>query len=274
MDGKQLTDNKEKAQAFNEFFLSHSNIDDSNAELPNNDENFQHNLETITATEDDVLDLLKCIDTTKATGPDGISPKLLYEAGYSIVPSLTKLINLSLKTSKVPKDWKIANVIPLFKKGDKHERNNYRPVSLLSCVSKILEKIVFKHLYNYLHEHHLISPDQSGFQPGDSTVNQLSYLYHVLSKALDEKKEVFIVFCDISKAFDRVWHKGLIYKLQKIGISGTLLLWFINYLHDRHQSVVIRGQKSEEGVIKAGVPQGSVLGPLLFLIYINDITLV
>ena len=244
--------------------------------MPGGDIDSPNNLDFIVATEEEVNDLLKCIDTTKATGPDGISPKLLYEAGASIVPSLTKLINLSLSTSKVPnyKDWKIANVIPLFKKGDKHERNNYRPVSLLSCVSKILERIVFKHLFNYLREHGLLSKDQSGFQPGDSTVNQLSFLYHFLAEALDQKKDVHIVFCDIKKAFDRVWHKGLIYKLRKIGISGTLLLWFMDYLNDRHQRVVVRGQQSEVGSIKAGVPQGSVLGPLLFLIYIDDITLV
>ena len=269
---REIYDSKEKAKVFNNFFLSHSNIDDSKINLP--DTPCECNLDSILASEDEVLDLLKCIDTSKATGPDGISPKLLHEAGASIVPSLTKLINLSLTKCKVPKDWKLANVIPLFKKGDKHNTNNYRPVSLLSCVNKILERIVFKHLYNYLRDKKLLSKDQSGFQTGDSTINQLSYMYHFLCKALDEKKEVHIVFCDISKAFDRVSHKGLIYKLKNLGIGGSLLLWFIDYLHDRHQRVIIKGQQSEYGVIKAGVPQGSILGPLLFLIYINDITLV
>jgi hypothetical protein len=274
VNDKDITDNKQKAEAFNDFFLSHSNIDDSNSELPDHEEDdFPNNLEFIEATEQEVHDLLKCIDTSKATGPDGISPKLLYEAGATIVSSLTKLINLSLSTCKVPKHWKLANVIPLFKKGEKNDCNNYRPVSLLSCVSKILERIVFKHFFNYLRDNGLLSKDQSGFQPGDSTVNQLSFLYHTFCEALDQKKDVHIVFCDISKAFDRVWHSGLIYKLRKIGICGRLLDWFIDYLRERHQRVVIRGQESQTGIIKAGVPQGSVLGPLLFLVYINDITL-
>ena len=162
-------------------------------------------------------------------------------------------------------------MIPLFKKGDKTDVNNYRPVSLLSCVSKIMEKVIFKKVYNYIRDNNLISPHQSGFKPGDSTVNQLAYLYHTFCEAIDKKKDVRIVFCDISKAFDRVWHDGLIYKLKKFGIHGDLLNWFKDYLTDRQQKVIIRGQHSELGHIKAGVPQGSIVGPMLFLVYINDL---
>ena len=198
-----ISDSKGKAEAFNDFFLSHASIDASNTKLPE-DSNFEIKLDSIVASEQEVLDLIKSLYTTKATGPDGIGPRLLYVAGYTIVPSLTKLINLCLSSAQVPQMWKHANVMPLFKKGDSSKLNNYRPVSLLSCTSKILERIVFKTVFNYLRDNNILTSHQSGFQPGDSTVNQLAYLYHVLAMPLIERKmlELFsVIFRKFSTGF-------------------------------------------------------------------------
>ena len=167
--------------------------------------------------------------------------------------------------------WKIANVTPIFKKGDKQLIKNYRPISLLPICGKILEKIIFNNPYAYLHGNNLITKNQSDFRLGDSTTNQLLYLLDEIHQAFDSTKslEVRAVLLDISKAFDKVWHDGLIFKLEQNGISGNLLRLLLNYLDDRKQRVVINGSYSDYSNIESGVPQGSVLGPLLFLVYIN-----
>ena len=171
----------------------------------------------------------------------------------------------------MPALYKDANVCPVAKKGDLAIASNYRPISLLNSESKVFEKTIFKHLYNHLQGNNMLSSFQSGFIPGDSTVNQLTYLYHIFCDALDSGKEVRAVFCDISKAFDRVWHAGLLYKLEAAGVTGEVLNWFKSYLSDRRQRVVLPGVSSDWTYIRSGLPQGSILGPLPFLLFINDI---
>ena len=260
----------DKANLLNEYFCEQSNVDDSNASLPPF-EPPRSNLDNITITNEDVLDVLKLLNTSKASGPDFVHAKLLKEGANILSKHLCKLFNMSLSSSYFPNKWKLGNVVPVFKKGDKTDPANYRPISLLCCMGKVFEKCVFKYLHNYLNSENLITKVQSGFTPGDSAVFQLADLYNTFAGAIDDGKEIRVVFCDISKAFDRVWHRGLLFKLRLMGLTGSLLSWFSSYLDSRIQRVAVEGSLSDILNINAGVPQGSILGPLLFLIYINDI---
>ena len=142
--------------------------------------------------------------------------------------------NRSIHEGIYPNSWKTAFVLPLFKKGDRDTVSNYRPISLISCVGKVMERVVFKHIYNHMYFNNLIYSKQSGFLPGHSTVYQLLDIYNQICKAFDDKMSTCIVFCDISKAFDRVWHKGLIFKLELCGIDGFLLNWIESYPEARN----------------------------------------
>ena len=270
-NGSYISDSSDKAKLLNDFFVSQTLLDDSTATLPNTDLSANNTLHNIIITVEEVRSVLQTLKLGKSSGPDNINNRILKEIAYPISKPLCDLFNYSLSRGIFPDVWKQANVSPLYKKDDPSLVCNYRPISLLSSIGKVMEKIVHKHMFNYFNDNSIITCLQSGFVPGDSTVNQLVDIYNTFCKALDNGLEVRAVFCDISKAFDRVWHKGLIYKLKRAGINGLLLDWLIDYLTNRKQRVVIPGGTSDWQFIRAGVPQGSILGPLLFLLYINDI---
>ena len=271
--GLVYSDEVEKANIFNDFFRDQTLLDEENVTLPAID-NFIINepLSSLVFTSEEVKTVLRTLPVGKAVGPGGISNRILRELANELSTPLASLFNQSIHQGDVPVCFKIAHVCPVPKGGgDPSDVCNYRPISVLSNLDKVFERLVFKHLFNHLRDNNILTSFQSGFIPGDSTTNQLTFLYNTFCQALDADKEVRAVFCDISKAFDRVWHAGLLHKLRSIGISGELLKWFSSYFVGRKQRVVLQGVESQWNYINAGVPQGSILGPLLFLIFINDI---
>ena len=214
--------------------------------------------------------MIKNLKIGSATRYDGVSNIALRSTADAITPYLTRLFNMCMTCGKMPSSWKRANVTPIYKKGSPSTTANYRPISLLSCASKVLEHLVADRLKAYLESNNLFT-QQHGFRKGSSTIDQLLDVYQEITEGPDRRLVTKLLFLDVSKAFDRVWHKALIHKLQCLDISGRLLAFFRDYLMNRFQRVVLKGVLSDWLQIMAGVPQGSILGPLLYLIFSNDI---
>ena len=263
----------EKATLLNDYFTQQSTLPPPSPDfsLPQFQYITQSRLTDIEFTPYQVQQIISKLPVNKASGPDLVSNQLLKCTSDTICEPLAIIFNKSLSSCTYPQAWKCANLTSVFKKNDNTSRENYRPISLLSCISKIMERLVFNEMYEYFVRNRLLNTRNSGFKKLDSTVNQLVHIVNNIYKGIDNHHDVCMIFLDISKAFDKVYHEGLLYKLKQLGIEGNLLKWLESYLSGRTQRVLVNGKASDWCTTNAGVPQGSILGPLLFLVYINDI---
>ena len=223
-------------------------------------------------TPNELAEISNAFRSGKSAGHDRIPISIIKQSIQIIAEPLAHIINLSITRGIVPDQMKIARVVPLFKAGDRSLFTNYRPVSILPSFSKFLEKVVYSRLYNYLCKLEILCDNQFGFRKNHSTSLALIDLYEKISLALDRNEHAVGVFLDLSKAFDTVDHNILLDKLEHYGIRGVALDWVRSYLSNRLQFVQFNGHSSSPQTICCGVPQGSILGPLFFLLYINDLS--
>ena len=277
IDNKEITNPAGIAQAFNSYFTnigpelaSKISCDDKHFTEYLSEPN-QNTMCFIPTDQHEILKIVKTLKSKKSTGHDGISNKLLQQIIRNIAAPLEHIFNLSLSAGCCPDLLKLAKVIPVYKKDDPTQVTNYRPISLLPCISKILEKIVYKRLDSFLSLNKILNSAQFGFRKKFSTDFAIAKLLDKVINSLSKKDHIIALFMDLSKAFDTIDHNILLHKLYNYGIRGIVWSWIKSYLSNRQQYVSIDDVNSPISHINCGVPQGSILGPLLFLIYINDI---
>ena len=274
INNNYVTDSLQIANDFNKFFVSIGSLLAKKIKSDVNPllyvDNNVNSIATFEVTSNRVRNVILSLNNSSA-GHDELPPFVAKSCIEEFIEPLTYMINESLRTGICPSELKIARVVPIFKSGDPSLLTNYRPISVLSFFSKVFERIVYDYLFDFICTNNILYDYQIGFRPGHSTQQAIITLIDKITKSLDNGDIVISLFIDLKKAFDTVDHRILLRKLYAYGIRGTMLKWIESYLSGRTQYVVFDGQESEIHGIQCGVPQGSILGPLLFILYMNDI---
>ena len=274
-NGELVNDPQEQAEIFNKYFTGKSNVRNPNDEPPTL-ENFvtKDVFENLDTNHYELGPIIKSLKSSNHS-PCGIPSRFIIDAhtstGSTLAKMISELLNKVFHTGVYPKIWKLAHITPIFKAKQKSNKANYRPISILPTLSKVCESVIHKRLIDHLLTNQIISKHQAAYIPNDSTAQQLINMIHQIKLAMSSNKIAHGVFLDVSAAFDAVWHAGLLKKLEQLNIKGDVLNLFSSYLSMRRAVTVIDGKQSTELPVNAGVPQGSRLGPLLFLVYMNDI---